>query len=387
MMIKYVLILIFFFFSCLAQAQAKELSNDYSHVSVTITGYACSVISKGIIEDNERNRWYLPDEVIIPSRKGICTSKSSQSREKSSMTVIALAEKPGAIEAKAGTINIITSPTAGWLAVTNKVAAIVGVSMDEQCQQALNTYKQYKLYTNMGLQDLITVYDKDGIIVYIDEKSILEMVNNPYSKGNFNGNFGATLIFVLKDKKIRLSTIEEIKKNVSIRESFNCQRAVHTPQGTTYTRGLSCAEVEGTAAGKIDTLKYIMIQGAYYQTGISGVVTAGGFIPGPIFKVNRYLYLAPLRCAAIKEGYRYKDLRKEDCESIIGTDENNPTLIYKKLLAFNITKDPQWMLFFGELHPLATATFDILKMGTDQTPLLNQVIKNIQDLIIAKQGK
>ncbi len=278
MMMKYVLILIFFFISCLAQAQAKELSNDYSHVSVTITGHACTVISKGIIKDNEQNRWYLPDEVIIPSREGTCTSKNIKSREKSSVTVIAIAEKPGAIKAKAGTIHIITNPTAGWLAVTNKVAAIVGVSMDEQCQQVLNINKQHKLYTDMGLQELITVYDKDGIIVYVDEKSILETVNNPYRKGNFNGNFGATLIFVLKDTKIRLSTIEEIKKNVSITENFNCQREVNTSQGTTYERGLSCAEVEGTAEGKIDTLKYIMIQGTYYQTGISGVLTRDGGI-------------------------------------------------------------------------------------------------------------
>ena len=207
------------------------------------------------------------------------------------------------------------------------------------------------------------------------------------SKLNVAGNFGATLIFVLKDPKIRLNSIDEIKRNVSITENFNCQRAVNTPQGTTYERGLSCAEVNGTAEGMIDTLKYIMIQGTYYQTGIRGVVTRdGSSIPGPVFNVDNYLYLAPLRCAAIKEGYD-KNLRKEDREDIIGTDRNNPTLIYRKSLGFNKSEDPQWVLFFGELHPLATATFGMLKMGTDQTPLLNQVIKNIQDLIIEKQGK
>jgi len=229
----------------------------------------------------------------------------------------------------------------------------------------------------------------NNVSVYVDEKSILETVNNPYMKRGFNGNFEATLIVVLKDEQERIHTIEEIKKHIDIRENFNCQIAMNTPRGTEYKRGLSCAEVEGKSEGKIDDLKYIMIKGVYYQTGVSGLALkkGGGVVPGPIFKVLQYLYLAPLKCAAIKSGYRYEDLRKDDNENIIGTDRHNPTLIYEKFLGFNISKDHQWILFFGELHPLATATFDLLKMGTNQTPLLNQVFKNIQNLIIEKQGK
>jgi len=115
--------------------QMKETNNEYSYVSVTITGYACSDISKGIVEDEKNNRWYLPDKVIIPVREGICSSGTRQTREKSSLTVTAIAEKPGAIKAKAGTVNIISTPTAGWLGVTNKKDAIPGVPIVEQCQR------------------------------------------------------------------------------------------------------------------------------------------------------------------------------------------------------------------------------------------------------------
>lgn len=377
---KQTLILVILLFMCITYTKAEEQSSDYSHVSVTLTGYECTIITNGVVKDENNNSWYLPDEVIIPSLKGPCTIQNSRSNKKSSVDVIAIAERPGEIKAKPRSINIIDNPTGGWLYVTNKTAAIPGISMTKQCQRALHANWPLKLYTSGGLQELITVYDKDGIQVYVVKANILEAINSPY-----NGDFLATLLFVLKDDQVRLQTIEDIKKNYTINEDFSCQKAIYSPEGTSYERGLSCAEVEGTLEGKIDALKFIVIQGAYLKTGVRGVV--GGPVPGPIFRVHRYLYLGPLQCASIKSGYRYVDLRKEDCDNILVTDSNNPMLISQPFFAFNKSNSTQWRLFFGDLHPLATLTYSMLKMGTDQTPLLNQIIKNIDELIILNREK
>ena len=87
-----------------------------SQVDLTITGTVGTTIKNGYALDANRIKWMLPETVVIPSGGEI--------------TVSAHAKDDGAIEASAGTINRIGSPTLGWHAVTNKSAAVSGVAVE-----------------------------------------------------------------------------------------------------------------------------------------------------------------------------------------------------------------------------------------------------------------
>lgn len=86
--------------------------STYSTADVTIEGTPGTVITSGIVGDNNNNRWLLPASVTIPS-SGL-------------ITVTARAEKAGAIFASAGSINKILKPTRGWQSVSNANTSSIG---------------------------------------------------------------------------------------------------------------------------------------------------------------------------------------------------------------------------------------------------------------------
>lgn len=90
----------------------KRKNASYSTCTVTITGDEGTTISNGIISDISGNNWLLPASVEIPSG-GI-------------IDVSAVCQKIGAIVATIGTLTKITTPTKGWISVTNNVSAIIG---------------------------------------------------------------------------------------------------------------------------------------------------------------------------------------------------------------------------------------------------------------------
>lgn len=87
-----------------------------SQVDLLIIGQAGTTIINGVALDAFENRWLLPAQVIIPVSGEI--------------TVTALAEELGAIEAAPNTINRIGTPTLGWQSVSNPLAATVGVAVE-----------------------------------------------------------------------------------------------------------------------------------------------------------------------------------------------------------------------------------------------------------------
>lgn len=87
-----------------------------SQVDLTLTGQVGTVITGGAAMDANRVKWLLPDQVVIPSGGTI--------------TVTATAEDLGDIEAAAGTITQIATPTLGWHSVTNDAPAVAGVSVE-----------------------------------------------------------------------------------------------------------------------------------------------------------------------------------------------------------------------------------------------------------------
>jgi uncharacterized phage protein gp47/JayE len=90
----------------------KRKSASYSSCQLTLTGVAGSVITNGVAQDVNGYKWDLPTPVEIPAG--------------GSIVVTAICEALGAVAALAGTITKISTPTAGWTAVTNASAATQG---------------------------------------------------------------------------------------------------------------------------------------------------------------------------------------------------------------------------------------------------------------------
>lgn len=89
-----------------------RLVSSNSSADVVVVGVAGTVITNGVIADENNNYWNLPASVVIPSS--------------GSLTVKATAQQSGAITASANTINKIQTATYGWQTVTNPLAATAG---------------------------------------------------------------------------------------------------------------------------------------------------------------------------------------------------------------------------------------------------------------------
>lgn len=94
-----------------------RLSGSYSTVDLTLVGQAGTVIANGVAQDVAEQFWDLPASVVIPTSGEI--------------TVTATAREQGAIQAGAGEVSTIYTPTLGWQSVTNALAATPGVEQEK----------------------------------------------------------------------------------------------------------------------------------------------------------------------------------------------------------------------------------------------------------------
>ncbi|QCT20849.1 hypothetical protein FEM41_14945 [Jejubacter calystegiae] len=83
-----------------------------STVDVTLSGEVGTVITNGSVKDINGMVWNLPATVAIDTD--------------GSATVTATCATSGAVAAMVGSVNLINTPTRGWISVTNHTAATVG---------------------------------------------------------------------------------------------------------------------------------------------------------------------------------------------------------------------------------------------------------------------
>lgn len=88
-----------------------------SQVVLNLTGVAGTVITNGVAEDSNGNRWDLPATVTIGSS--------------GSATVTALAQNSGAVTSGIADITQIVTPTLGWQSVTNPSSPIKGAPVEK----------------------------------------------------------------------------------------------------------------------------------------------------------------------------------------------------------------------------------------------------------------
>lgn len=92
-----------------------------STVDVTIGGTGNTQINNGVVQNrNTGDQWALPALVTIPPAGTI--------------DVTATAISPGSIQALAGEITIIATPTAGWQTVTNAAGSTIGRAVETDAQ-------------------------------------------------------------------------------------------------------------------------------------------------------------------------------------------------------------------------------------------------------------
>lgn len=104
-------------------------SATYSTVDVTLAGAAGTVITGGVVEDVAGQKWDLPGTVTIPVSGEV--------------TVTATAQEAGSVQAAAGEVSKIATPTRGWISVTNAAAATPGSDVESDAtlrgRQAVST--------------------------------------------------------------------------------------------------------------------------------------------------------------------------------------------------------------------------------------------------------
>lgn len=97
-----------------------RLAASFSTAVLTITGVAGTIIPNGLALDVNGYLWALPIGTTIPNGGTIYVTATCQTS--------------GAIAAPSGTINLISTPTAGWNGVTNAADAVEGAPVETDSQ-------------------------------------------------------------------------------------------------------------------------------------------------------------------------------------------------------------------------------------------------------------
>lgn len=139
-----------------------------SSCPLVLSGAAGSVITNGVVNDPVGNAWALPASVTIgPGGTANATATCST---------------PGPIAADAGTITSIATPTAGWISVTNTVAATLGQFAETDSQLRARQALSVAL---PGMTMLQSVIASIAATTDVTRKNVLE---NPTGATDSYGN-------------------------------------------------------------------------------------------------------------------------------------------------------------------------------------------------------
>lgn len=139
----------------------------HSTVDVVIVGDEGTVITNGKVRDGADNLWSLPETVTIPASGQI--------------TVTATADDDGPIEAAAGAVSRIATPTDGWISVSNPSVAVPGKEAQSDAELRI-------LQTNSTAQPSQSVLQGiQGELLSLDGVTRLRMYENDTSETDDNG--------------------------------------------------------------------------------------------------------------------------------------------------------------------------------------------------------
>ncbi len=140
---------------------------SFSSVDLRCVGQAGTTIRNGKVEDESGNRWKLPETVVIPPS--------------GETTVTAVCEKQGAIDALPNTVTKIMTPTLGWQAVSNPVAASIGQAVETDAQLRDRQKKSVALPSRSVFEGII------ASVAAIEGVSAVTGIDNDTAETDDNG--------------------------------------------------------------------------------------------------------------------------------------------------------------------------------------------------------
>jgi len=156
----------------------KRLVPTNSTAAVTIVGQVGTVITDGVVEDTQGQKWNLPATVTIPGGGDV--------------TVTATAQDPGSIAADAHTITKIVTPTLGWQTVDNATAATLGAPVESDA-----TLRRRQSYST----SIAAVAVVDGLVSELANLTGVQQVayiDNDTDTTDGNGIPSHTIAFVVE---------------------------------------------------------------------------------------------------------------------------------------------------------------------------------------------
>lgn len=164
-----------------------------SQVDLRLIGQAGTVITNGVALDSFENRWLLPDQVVIPISGEV--------------TVTAVAEELGNIEAAPGAVNRIGTPTMGWQSVTNPSSATPGIAVETDAQLQVRQAQSTALPSVSLWEGIISsLLDLEGV-------SRVSGVRNDEDEPDSNGIPGHTIAMIVDG-----GNVEEIGETIFLKK-------------------------------------------------------------------------------------------------------------------------------------------------------------------------
>jgi len=145
----------------------ERAASSFSSVDVLITGQAGVTISNGIVQDSNSNQWALPASVVIPPAGQI--------------TVTATCSVIGAVDAAAGSVTVIKTPTLGWQSVTNPSDATPGEPVEDDADL------RYRQTVSTALPSLTVLDGIVGAVASITGVDRLRAYENDTNATDANG--------------------------------------------------------------------------------------------------------------------------------------------------------------------------------------------------------
>lgn len=261
---------------------------SHSTCELTLSGDAGSVIVDGVAEDEAGNKWNLPSTVIIG--------------EGGSVKVTAVSADIGAIPATVGSIKKISTPTKGWISVTNNSPAILGdpIETDEQLRYrqsisaalpsrsmmeglvgslaALENVKRYKVYENDTNQTDLNGIPSHSIAVVIEGGIDSEIAKTIYMrKGPGCGTHGTETYNYYNSEdiptpiKFTRPSAKSVYVNIKVKKLFG------------YTNDIE-SDIKAKVSAYIDTLD--IGQTIYISSVWAAALTAISDIGKPTFSIT-----------------------------------------------------------------------------------------------------
>lgn len=156
----------------------SRLVASNSTASVTIVGQAGTIITRGVVADANDNQWDLPASVTIPLDGDI--------------VVTATAQVKGNIEAPAGSITKVVTPTRGWQSVTNAADATPGAPVEDDA----TLRRRQAVSTSLPAQSVIEAIA--GVVTNLPGVSALAYYENDTSATNSLGIPSHSISLVVK---------------------------------------------------------------------------------------------------------------------------------------------------------------------------------------------